>query len=197
MIDIAYHGSNHGQGKACHSGYHFLDVAVLFAKESLSAAGKSFDSVEVSSLSVFPHDYSAIMWNTDYRKVFGESYSNVELDMQEFENKVKNHGEIDTLVSLAFKKDGKNLVIGNLNLLHNSFSGRYWLDAVKEENLYRENGRLRQEIHYLVQGPFQSIAIVSLRGCSKVPLKQRIQTDSSMEEPLEIHVFRNTGINST
>jgi hypothetical protein len=62
------------------------------------------------------------------------------------------------------------------------------------EDLYRANGRLRQELHYFVQGPFQSISVVSLRGCSKVPVAMRLEEDAA-KEPLEIHVFRNTGIN--
>jgi hypothetical protein len=191
IIDIDYHGFNIGQGKASHSGYHFFDIAAWMVEGSFVAARRNeVDSVEAYSVPSLPQDYFRVMNNNVHQRTL-QGYAPI--DEAKFAEATKNFGEIDCNVSLNFKAGNNSMVNGNLNLLHNSFSGRYWNEP-NMQDLYRANGRLRQELHYFVQGPFQSISVVSLRGCSKVPVAKRLEEDSA-KEPLEIHVFRNTGIN--
>jgi hypothetical protein len=192
MMDIGYHGFNIGQGKASHSGYHFFDITSLMVESSFKAAGRAneLDEVEAYSVPSFPKDNFRVMTNAVHAKTL-KGYQPVDASL--FRQASQNYGEVDCTVSLNFKSRGDSMVGGNLNLLHNSFSGRYWNEP-NMADLYRANGRLRQELHYYVQGPFQSISVVSLRGCSKVPVSKRLEEDSA-KEPLEIHVFRNTGIN--
>lgn len=188
MIDLDYHGCNQGQGKISHSGYHFFDIVTRFLRQTLDASGKSIDNVSAYSVPTFPEDCFASFTNEDYQRLFPNYKA---LDPEEFHNQTKGFGEIDCLTTLNFLDRGKSICSGNLNLLHNSFSGRSWHEP-HVADLYRSNGRLRQELHYYVQGPFQSITLTSLRGCSKVPAYQRV---GESREPLEVHVFRNIGIN--
>ncbi len=189
-LDIEYHGVNKGQGKASHSGYHFYDIAANYARRTLEAAGKNADTVAVHSVPTFAPDCAASLTNADYARLFPGYHP---INEQTYPEQTKGFGEVDCISTMNFLSNGRSLCSGNLNLLHNSFSGRYWLQP-NLDDLYRSNGRLRQELHYFVQGPFQSISVVSLRGCSKVPVAQRIEEDSA-KEPLVIQVFRNTGIN--
>jgi hypothetical protein len=195
IIELDYHGFNEGNGKTSHSGYHFFDLASNAVKQSFKSAGKRLDTVRAFSSAVRPIDFVEQINYEDYNKIFGDEFDqNVRYSEDEFKNSVENYGELDSVSNLAYLNNGRVMTTGSLNLLHNSFSGRYWLNP-NLSDLYRENGRLRQELHYYVQGPFQSISIVSLRGGSKVQVAQRLAKDSARDS-LELHIFRNNGINS-
>lgn len=191
IIDFDYHGANQGQGKISHSGYHFFDIASIFTERSQRAAGKGVTSVGAFTVPTFPIDVLTSVGTDTYQRFFPKY---IGVDREKYRQKTRNFGEIDAISTLDYRWNGDSVTSGNLNLLHNSFSGRHWFDA-NTDDLYRNNGRLRQELHYFVQGPFQSITMVSLRGCSKVPVSLRVEPDGD-REPLEIHIFRNKGINN-
>lgn len=194
IIDIDYHGFSDGTGKTSHSGYHFFDLVSMNVRNSMRAAGKKADEVTVYSQPTFPNDYIQMIGYDTYRKVFGDVFDQVnKYSPEEYDRLTEGYGELDCVANITFKNEGKRLASGNINLLHSSFSGRYWADP-NLDDLYRSNGRLRQELHFLVQGPFQSISLSSLRGCSKVPVHRRIDEGSS-REPLQLEIFRNNGVN--
>jgi hypothetical protein len=194
IIEIDYHGFNEGNGKTSHSGYHFFDLAANAVKKSFIAADKRLDTIRAYTSAVHPNDFIEQITYKDYSKIFGHDFgSSTRYTEDEFKTLTTNFGELDSVSNLTYLNNGKVMTTGSMNLLHNSFSGRYWMNP-NMNDLYRENGRLRQELHYYVQGPFQSISITGLRGCSKVPLAKRITQDSARDS-MEIHIFRNVGIN--
>ncbi len=195
IIEIDYHGYNEGNGKASHSGYHFFDLAANAIKKSFKAAVKQLDTIRAFSTAVRPNDFIEQINYSDYSKLFGDEFdSSVRYSENDFKQLSQDFGEIDSVSNLAYLNNGRVMTTGSMNLLYNSFSERYWSNPVLTD-LYRENGRLRQELHHYAQGPFQSISIVSLRGCSKVPLSKRLIQESARDS-LELHIFRNVGVNS-
>ena len=85
---------------------------------------------------------------------------------------------------------GRSITIGQFNLLHNSFSQRDWPDA-SGRDLYKGNGRIRHELHYVVQGPFQTIIYESFQS-EEILNKSTNHSRIGGEYHLDIHVFRNS-----
>lgn len=75
--------------------------------------------------------------------------------------------------------------------MHTGFSQRSWLSA-RGRDLYKGNGRVRHETHFLEQGPFQAISYTSFQGTEVDPLKtdQGIY-DVGGEYHLDVSIFRN------
>jgi hypothetical protein len=196
IVEIDYHGFTNGNGKNSHSGYHFFDVAAQSINLTFEAANKKIDQVRSYSTGVFPTDLSSVLTQQDYSKIFGSKfYESNRYTEIEYQEQTKNYGEIDSVSNIAFLSKGKVMTTGSMNLLHNSLSTRSWLNP-NLEDLYRSNGRTRQELHYYVQGPFQSISVVGLRGSTKVQDENSI-IQNSARDAIELHIFRNAGINSS
>lgn len=71
--------------------------------------------------------------------------------------------DLSTIVTL--KKD--NVAIGNItiNLLHNGFARRTWLNP--GDDLYKGNGRVKHEHYSIQQDSFQNIQIHSYQSKDK------------------------------
>jgi predicted dehydrogenase len=190
IVSFDYHGFRAGTGKVSHSGYHMIDLGAKIVSRSMEETGRRVDSIGVTAAPTYPKDHFATMTNETYRRVFGADLG-LELTSDELEAQTANYGEVDCVAQLSFYQSERRLTTGTVSLLHNSLSARHWRDS-NLPDLYRSNGRLRQEMHYFVQGPFQSIHLASLRGCSKVAASERGATHC---EPLVIEVFRNSGVN--
>ena len=188
VVDIGYHGYRDGNGKTSHSGYHFVDFASQAVIKSLAAAGKQADGITVYSQPTFPSDLLHTMDLDDHHRLFGDEFKNMnKYDRDQYIRATEGYGEVDCVSSISFTDAGKRLSTGNLNLLHNSLSGRHWLTP-NMSDLYRSNGRLKQEMHYITQGPFQSVALSSLRGNRPAP-------DGTGDGSLQLEIFRNDGVN--
>jgi len=100
-------------------------------------------------------------------------------------------GEIDAFSSFVFIRDGAVQTLASVNLLHNGFSQRGWIDT-EGRDLYRGNGRVRQESHIIEQGPFQSLVLHSFRS-KDVYLDQEETGRFAVggDHHCELDVFRN------
>jgi predicted dehydrogenase len=188
IVNQDYHPYNQGYGKISHSGYHSIDVLATFLKET-DNGNKKIDSMEVFAQATRPVDFLSQFTVGDYRKFFNEDEA--ELRPQEvYEKLMQGYGEIDVVSTLAFKQNDKTITLASLNLLHNGFSQRDWPHA-HDRDLYKGNGRIRQETHVIEQGPFQSIFINSYQ--SKEIMKETSGSDYDIggERHLDILVFRN------
>ena len=83
------------------------------------------------------------------------------------------------------------MTLSSINLAHNGCSQRNWVTA-EGRDLYKGNGRVRHESHYLEQGPFQSISFTSYQS-KEIDLtdKKEDMYNTGGEYHLDIHVFRN------
>lgn len=194
IIEQDYHPYNQGYGKMSHSGYHSLDVAIWFAGSSVLDKGKRYDNFEVYSQAVRPADFLKQLNTEDYLKIFPDIDKKHLLSMEDFE-KQKNAngrsvtGELDTHALIALKRGKYSITNIGIHALHNGFGQRNWVSA-DGRNLYKGNGRVRQESYTIEQGPFQSIIVNSYQ--SNEIFKSNISDyDVGGEYHYDIHVFRN------
>lgn len=193
LVEIDYHPFNRGYGKCSHSGYHFFDLVTWFLKAAESTQKKA-DRVEVFTNFVRPLDFAAQLTQADYERVFSVCQG-----QRAFSNLLPKHmlekcGEIDAFSSFVFKRDGAVQTLASVNLLHNGFSQRGWIDT-EGRDLYRGNGRVRQESHIIEQGPFQSLVLHSFRS-KDVYLDQEETGRFAVggDHHCELNVFRNSNL---
>lgn len=193
IIDINYHPYNQGYGKCSHSGYHTIDT-ISYILEKTKIENKEINNAEIYSKFLRPNDFLTQLNQKDYLKLFKDYKNFQKYSDEEFVEKTKNYGEIDAFVNVAFKKDDKVITLSSINMIHNCFSHRFLLDASKVD-LYKGNGRIRHENHYIAQGPFQSILFSSFQSDEvDLSLKPENEYDFGGEYHLDICVFRNSSL---
>ena len=192
IISQNYHPYNI-YGKVSHSGYHFLDVIARLIKISYgSDFGKDIDQIGVMTSFVQPRGLLKQLDQQDYARIFGSAYKKASsYSNDDLHRAYENFGEVDA--SSVIQLLHNNTVVGNftLNLQHNSFSRRTWLQPGSD--LYKGNGRVKHEYHSIYQGPFQNIQIHSYQ--------QNDKYDSSIDNNkiggsnhFDVHVFRNSDL---
>jgi len=189
IVDQIYHPYCQGYGKCSHSGYHSIDIAPWLI-EATESKEKHINNVDVFSNFVYPNDFLYQLNLNDYRKLFPDFDEHNKYLDKELVKKYQSFGEIDSFLSLAFKHDAKTMTLGSINLVHNGFAQRNWVSACGKD-LYKGNGRVRHESHYIEQGPFQAISYISYQGKEVDPNKETNLYDFGGEYHLDIHVFRN------
>lgn len=188
IIDIKYHSYNDGYGKCSHTGYHSLDI-VPWLIEAAETPEKKIDNVDIFSNFLRPNDFISQINLKDYGKLFKDFPKNNHYNEDEFRRKTLKYGEIDAFNSFAFKHGKDIMTLASLNFVHNGFSQRGWL--LPKQDLYKGNGRLRHESHFIEQGPFQAISFISYQSAQIAPENQEGIYDIGGEYHLDIHVFRN------
>jgi predicted dehydrogenase len=189
IVDQIYHPYCQGYGKCSHSGYHSIDIAPWLI-EATESAGREINNVDVFSNFLYPKDFLSQLRLKDYKKLFPDFDKVNKYDQKTLLKKYKDYGEIDAFLSLNFKHDDETLTLGSTNLVHNGFAQRNWISA-EGRDLYKGNGRVRHESHYIEQGPFQAISYISYQGKEVDPANLQNIYDVGGEYHLDIHVFRN------
>ena len=192
MIEQIYHPYCQGYGKCSHSGYHFFDIVPFLINSSYSK-DKLYDEVTAYSTVVRPLDFLQQISLKDYEKLFGKkSFNNHnKYSEKEYEKLMKHFGEIDAFTNLEFKNKNKTITLASINLAHNGFAQRDWVTA-EGKDLYKGNGRVRQETHIIQQGPFQSVHYHSYQSKEVNPDENVGLYDVGGEYHLDIYVFRNS-----
>ncbi len=190
IIDQNYHPYNQGYGKCCHSGYHSFDMVNWFI-DSTSRGDKKIDNADVFTNFLRPCDFLAQLNFRDYRKLFNDFDVFNKYSEDDFNNICKDFGEIDAFSNVVFKRGDRIICLGSINLIHNGFSQRNWA-TVANRDLYKGNGRVRQESYFIEQGPFQSILLASFQSEEINPQNDGNLYDFGGEYHFDIHVFRNS-----
>ena len=184
------HPLNQGYGKCFHSGYHLTDIINMFYNSG-KIEEKFADSAEVFSSFIQPRGFLKQFNEQDYQNYFGNaSYSKYSKKThEEYFKEFKNYGELDAFSIIRLIKN--KVAVGNisLNLLHNSFSRRSWLE--QSQDLYKGNGRVKHEYHNIQQGPFQCIQIHSYQTNDKHELNTIDDYNLGGNNHFDIYVFRN------
>ncbi|MFA5310358.1 MAG: Gfo/Idh/MocA family oxidoreductase [Candidatus Paceibacterota bacterium] len=186
IIDQDYHPYNQGYGKLSHSGYHSLDLVPWL----IDIDDVDYDQINIVSQSSMPIDFFEQLKISNYEKLFPDYRNFFARDEKNINSTVKLYGEIDCFSNIAFKRKNKTITLASVNLAHNGFSQRGWTTA-KGKDLYKGNGRVRHESHYIEQGPFQAISFISYQGKEVNPNNIDGVYDVGGEYHLDIHVFRN------
>lgn len=189
IVDQIYHPYCQGYGKCSHSGYHSIDIAPWLL-EATETKEKQINNVDVFSNFLYPNDFLTQLNLNDYKKLFSDFDTVNKYSVKELVKKFEKFGEIDAFLSFKFKCNQQTLALGSTNLVHNGFAQRNWL-SVEGRDLYKGNGRIRHESHYVEQGPFQSISYISYQSKEVDPNNLEGIYDVGGEYHLDIHVFRN------
>ena len=189
IVEQNYHPYNQGYGKCSHSGYHSLDI-VPWLMEAAEDERKYIDNVDVYGNFLRPNDFISQITAEDYQNLFSNYDQHCLYPDRELLRRMENFGEIDTFCSFAFKQGDRTISLATVNLVHNGFAQRNWVTAAGKD-LYKGNGRVRHESHYILQGPFQAISFVSYQGKEVDPNNLEGIYDVGGEYHLDIHVFRN------
>lgn len=190
IVDQSYHPYNEGYGKCLHSGYHAIDITDWLVRRSYKNTHALTD-VDVFANFVYPNDFLAQLPLANYHKLFTGFEQYRKYSPEILLANYRTYGEIDAQISTTYKdQDNRTVTTGQLALLHNGFGQRNWPTAAGRD-LYKGNGRVRHESHYLVQGPFQTIVYQSLQ--SEEILNEAVNHDQpGGEYHLDIHIFRNS-----
>lgn len=191
IIDIDYHEYNLGYGKCSHSGYHSTDI-MSWLLSSTESASKKITAAEVFTSFLRPADFLHQINYSDYGKIFTNFNEINKYSEKDFLKKIKKFGEIDAFSNITFMS-GKNIqTLASLNLVHNGFSQRGWLSSL-DHDLYKGNGRVRQEQYFIEQGPFQSLSLITYQS-QEVSEKTEDIFSIGKEYHIELHVFRNSNL---
>lgn len=190
IIEQAAHPYNQGYGKCSHSGYHFFDLVSWL----MEGSDKKPDEMEVISSFLTPNDFITQYTFDDYRKNFRDFDKYNKYSEKEFVKRAENFGEIDSFNDFTFKKNGKVMTLASINLCHNGFSQRNWATA-DGRDLYKGNGRIRHESHYILQGPFQAISYLSYQSKEVDPNLQGDLFCVGGEYHADLYIFRNSTFN--
>jgi len=191
IIDINYHSYNDGFGKCSHSGYHSLDI-MPWLIETAESKSKHINNVDIYSSFLRPNDFISQINLNDYKKIFHHFLKRNKYNEKTFRVITKKYGELDAFSQFSFKHNNDIITLGSLNLVHNGFSQRGWLEAKKD--LYKGNGRVRHETHFIEQGPFQAISFISYQSEEINPKNKTRIYDVGGEYHLDVHVFRNASL---
>ena len=189
IVTQEYHPYCFGYGKVSHSGYHILDAIYQFYKAA-ALGGKLADSMEIASSFVQPNGFFTQLTQEDYRAVFGDRYeSATQWSDEQLRPIFNDFVEIDISAILTLKKDDVALANFSVNLLHNGFAGRTWLQPGAD--LYKGNGRIKHESYQIQQGPFQNIQIHAYQGSDKHDEDRGAEDDLGGKNHFDVYVFRN------
>jgi predicted dehydrogenase len=187
IIEQDYHPYNQGYGKMSHSGYHSLDIAMWFAESSL-VQDKKWDNFQLYTQFIRPYDFMNQLNKDDYLKLFPNMDKNL-LNDEIIKNISNVKGELDAFTNISLKKGDAIITNITCNAVHNGFSQRNWID-VTGRDLYKGNGRIRQESYIIEQGPFQSIIINSFQS-EEILKGSSHPYEIGGEYHFDIHLFRN------
>jgi len=190
IVTQTYHPYRQGYGKASHSGYHMFDMMYRLYMAA-QVEGKRADAMEIVSSFVQPMGFIKQITEADYGRLFGIDYERVRhLSDSELRDLYPDFGEIDVAGIVTLKHGGDTVANLSVNLLHNGFAQRTWLEPGAD--LYKGNGRVKHEHHNIQQGPFQNIQVHSYQ-----PSDQHEGTGENEEElggnnHFDVYVFRNS-----
>ena len=124
---------------------------------------KNFDEISVFSKFIRPSGVLLQQNQRDLEKIFGYEYKQLDCRTDEELLKIykeKNEAEVDANSIISLSYNGIPVTNITLNLIHNGFSRRSWLNS-NMKDLYKGNGRVRHEYHNIEQGCLQNIQIHS------------------------------------
>lgn len=189
-MDTENHPYKYGYGKLFHSGYHFIQIlSDLLKLNDLTTENKHIENMRMYNYFLTPNDELSIITNDDLKKLFNTK----ELpDHYKKDIKFDNYGEKNFNSSMVFtNREGKTITMATLNMQQLGFSRRDHLET--NEDMYKNNGRVRHESVTIQVGPLMCIKISSYQSKE---IKDRTMHESLVGglEHFDIDIFRNTGL---
>lgn len=194
LLEQDYHPLNQGYGCLSHSGYHVVDTFSWMTAAAESPA-RAPDEVKVFAAATRPRDVVGQLPLSDLERLFPhDDLAEHEAAEHEIAHGPPDLGEHDAALLVRLMSRGKVNTLGKLSITHQSVSSRAWASS-SGRNLYRGNGRVRQESWTLHQGPLQTIRIISAQSDKADEDGKDGRWDMGGRDHFEVHVFRNARIN--
>jgi hypothetical protein len=151
----------------------------------------SYDAFEAYTRSVRPAGFLRQVPHATYERRFGREAWNARspYTSEQLRKRFAGFGELDLTATHTFSTGGDETLLGQIRLLHNSFSRRSWLEP--NADLYKKNGRVKHEHHEVQQGPFQSLQIHSYQAKDRHEINDEREFAVGGNNHFAIHVFRN------
>lgn len=189
ITSLNYHPYNTGYGKVSHSGYHIIDILNEFVKAG-NIPGKIADEYEYYTKFIRPDGIIKQMPLNEYSGFFPQEKAALQhklssAKIQDF----SKYGEVDASSIITAKLHGVPIAQYTINLMHNTFSRRAWVQPSKD--LYKSNGRVKHEYHNIVQGPIQTIQIHSYQSNDKHSVNTKEDYLFGGNNHFDISIFRN------
>lgn len=192
IVNQEVHPYNKGYGKVSHSGFHILDIAWQFYLAG-QLNSKFPDKVEVLTSFLKPLGLYEQFNKEDYVKLFGGDYiTKKDLATDLLLQSYRECGENDAFSIIRLLKNNNNICNISINLLHNSFSRRSWLNS--HTDLYKGNGRVKHQFYSIQQGPFQCINIHNYQSTDNHDINDTNEFELGGKNHFEIHVFKNASM---
>lgn len=193
VISQMYHPYNI-YGKVSHGGYHFIDtLANLIQRSYGHDSPKHVSDVTVYSSFIEARGLLKQLNQADYENIFGPEYRKLSpMSDEELFEAYKGYGEVDVASVIQLAEAGDPVCNITLNLMHNTFSRRSWLPPGND--LYKGNGRVKQEYFSIQQGPFQNIQIHSYQQNDRHESSSEDDYELGGNNHFDIYVFRNKEI---
>ncbi len=186
------HPYKYGYGKLMHSGYHFIDLLVMFleAENKFLPSCKKIDNASMFVQTLNPEDFFKQIKIDDYFSLFNnDSVYNFKKYLKHL--KVERLGELDVYAIIQFKNHNNVLTTASLNLLQNSFSRRAWTNLPKDT--YKGNGRVRHERLNLQLTSLLNAQVHSYQS-HEINKKSKIISGEGSENHFDITYYRNIGL---
>ena len=151
---------------------------------------KTINNAEMFCSTFNPIDALNVINNDDYKNIF--MTDKFEKTFENYENNLKNYGELDFHSIINFKSNDKTITNCTLNLMQSGFSRRSWCTLPKD--IYKGNGRVRHERLNIHVGPLLNIQIHSYQAYEISDKEKTLNNDIGSIEHFEIYIFRNSKI---
>lgn len=192
LLHQDYHPLNRGYGALSHSGYHVIDQFCVLAESAEPAPGPP-DAVTAFASAVRPPDVLVQFPAHRLRQLFPDDNVDRDVRAETAIGTAGRLGELDVAAVVNLRRDDAVVLMGKLSVTHHSVSSRAWSSSAGRD-LYRGNGRVRQESWTIHQGPMQTIRILSAQTDKSDPDRTAGWRDIGGKEHFDVHVFRNTGM---
>lgn len=190
MPDEYFYRENHpykyGYGLLLHSGYHFVDLFLLFLKLNDLLEEKKCHTIQYSSAFTTPGDLSYTINKNDYKHFFGISYDK-EFSKEKI-SELQDYGELDFQTILCSKNRNAVVTTGVLDLLQTSYCTRF--SHILPEDTYKDNGRTTHEYISIEVGHLLNVIIE--RTELGRPVKDASRYDSG--KSYELKIYRNSNL---
>lgn len=189
IIDQNYHPYNQWYWKVWHSWYHTIDI-VSWLINSTNSYTKNIDNIELFTQTSFPNDIIYQLNIDDYKNLF--PWIKFKHNEKMYHNLLNWFWDVDDNISISFKHGNNTQSLASINLLHNWFWQRNWVNT-EWKNLYKWNWRIRQEFLMIEQWPFQSIFMESFQSSELNKDNENLYINWG-EHHFDIYIYRNTAM---
>lgn len=180
------HPYKFGYGLMLHSGYHFIDLFLLFVRINNQLDQKNATDMDYSFSFSTASDLNRIVDDENYQSLLSKDFK--ELKEQELKEQAEDFGEIDMHILCNVNHDGKLMTTGVIDLLQTSYSTRYRWQL--PEDTYKDNGRTYHEFISVEVGHLLNIKLM----CFTNGKAKDQESASKADERYKILIYRNSNL---